>query len=279
MPKALTPFGHWPSPITPQLAAAASRRFGNLQAEANALYWSEGRPQQAGRQTILRADAAGRVHELLPAPYSARSRVHEYGGGEFLVADEILYFSNDSDQQVYVLRPGGTPRRLSNAPDLRFADFALDRSRRRLLAVGERHGGRKGRPSNLLVAIDLASGAVSELASSHDFYASPRLAPDAHQLAYLAWDLPDMPWDSATLYVANLTAEGRLARSRAIAGGDGGAAFQPTWAGSNLYVVLDVSGWGQLYSWDGHKLQRLYGKRGAELARPQWVFGLRSYCL
>jgi dipeptidyl aminopeptidase/acylaminoacyl peptidase len=279
MPKALTPFGHWPSPITPHLAAAASRRFGTLQAEAEAVYWSEGRPQERGRQTILRADAGGRVTELLPAPYSARSRVHEYGGGEFLVADETLYFTNDSDQQVYALRPGETPRRLSNAPDMRFADFELDRARRRLVAVGERHRGSQGRPRNLLVTIDLASGAVSELAATRDFYASPRLSPDAQKLAFLAWDLPDMPWDSAALYVGTVTAAGGLGRARAIAGGEGGAAFQPTWGGSSLYVVLDVSGWGQLYSWDGRKLRRLYGARGAELARPQWVFGMRSYCL
>ena len=45
-------------------------------------------------------------------------------------------------------------------------------------------------------------GQVTELATGRDFYASPRLSPDGKRLAFLAWDLPDMPWDSAALYVA-----------------------------------------------------------------------------
>src|SRR5262245_19989110 len=142
MRKAPTPFGLWPSPITPAMAAAASRRFGTLAADGGALYWSESRPEEGGRQTILRATADGSVHELLPAPFSARSRVHEYGGGEFLVAGETLYFSNDSDQQVYQVndvRLGEAPRRLTNAPATRFADLIVDQRRQRLIGVGERH--------------------------------------------------------------------------------------------------------------------------------------------
>ena len=282
MRKQPTPFGRWPSPITPRLAAAGSRRFGALQAEAGALYWSESRPEENGRQTILRADADGHVRELLPAPFSARSRVHEYGGGEFLVAGETIYFSNDADQQIYAVTGSAAPRRLTNEPRLRFADLSLDASRQRLIGIGEDHG-KAAIAKNLVVAIALAgtAGAVSELASGCDFYASPRLSPDGRQLAFLAWNLPDMPWDSATLYVAKVPAHGRLARPRPIAGGNGAAAFQPEWwaDGERLSFVLDDSGWGQLYAWDGHKIRHLYGARGAELSRPQWLFGTRSYAV
>src|SRR5262245_46253668 len=136
MAKLTTPFGHWPSPVTPRLAAAASRRFGGLQAEGSAVYWSESRPEEGGRQTILQGRADGSVRDLLAAPFSARSRVHEYGGGEFSVVGETIYFTNDGDQQIYAVRPGEAPSQLTNAPNLRFADYSRDDRRRRLIGVG-----------------------------------------------------------------------------------------------------------------------------------------------
>src|SRR5262245_42393964 len=123
--KKTLPFGTWPSPISPELAARGSRRFGSVQAVGNAVYWSESRPEEGGRQTILRAAGSQRVEELLPAPWSARSRVHEYGGGEFLVTDAGVLFVNDKDQQVYLLSGGGPPEKVTNVPDTRFADCML----------------------------------------------------------------------------------------------------------------------------------------------------------
>ena len=223
---------------------------------------------------------------MLPAPFSARSRVHEYGGGEFLVAGETIYFINDKDQQVYRTGSGASPQRITDVPGTRFADLALDASRQRLLAVAEIHPRQKGRrhdlPRNALVSIALSgrAGQISELATGRDFYASPRLSPDGEQLALLAWDLPDMPWDSATLHVATVGADGKLGRLEKVAGGDGSSVFQPEWGpDGHLYFVWDETGWGQLYRWRDNKIVRVHGARGAELARPQWVFGSRSYAL
>src|SRR5262249_7972725 len=194
MRKQPTPFGRWPSPITPRLAAAGSRRFGALQAEAGALYWSESRPEENGRQTILRADADGHVSELLPAPFSARSGVHEYGGGEFLVAGEPIYSSTDPAQQIYAVTGPAAPRPPTNEPRLRFADLSLDASRQRLIGIGEDHG-KAAIAKNLVVAIALAgtAGAGSELASGRDFYSSPRPFPPGRQPAFLPLGLPHIP--------------------------------------------------------------------------------------
>jgi dipeptidyl aminopeptidase/acylaminoacyl peptidase len=279
MPKQRTPFGHWPSPLTARLAAAGSRRFGMLATGPDALYWSQSRPEEGGRQSIFAGSPDGRVRQVLPAPFSARSRVHEYGGGEFLLADDTVFFVNDDDQQIYAVTGRRTPRRLTQMAHTRFADLVLDRRRRRLIGIGERHTGPT--PKNMLIAVELADGAVRELAAAHDFYASPCLAPDGKQLAFLTWDLPDMPWDSATLNVATVAVDGSLGAPKAIAGGAGAAAFQPTWGPGTgwLYFVLDASGWGQLYTWDGIRRRRCLGGRGADLSRPQWVFGMRSYCL
>jgi dipeptidyl aminopeptidase/acylaminoacyl peptidase len=287
--KKMLPYGTWPSPVTPALVARGSKRFGTLQSAGDAVYWTESRPEEGGRQVILRAGPkGGRIEEVLPAPFSARSRVHEYGGGEFLVAGDAVYFVNDRDQQVYAIEKGGAPRRITNAPRTRFADFAHDAGRNRLIAVAEvhpsksGHAGEEAQPRNLLVAIPLSdpSGEVTTLAEGRDFYASPRLSADGRRLAFLAWDLPDMPWDSATLYVAGIREDGRLGRPARLAGGDGSAVFQPELGSDGcLYFVWDKTGWGQLYRWDGNRIARVHGKRGAEFMRPQWVFGARSYAL
>jgi dipeptidyl aminopeptidase/acylaminoacyl peptidase len=286
--KKALPHGTWPSPIGAADAAKASRRFGMVQAVGDVAYWSESRPEEGGRQALLKADASGKVEDLLPAPFSARSRVHEYGGGEFLVVGPTVYFVNDKDQDVYALEAGRSPQRLTNAPATRFADFAHDTVRRRLIAVAEMDeegkAGGHANPKNALAAISLseARGEITELAGGRDFYASPRLSHDGRRLAFLSWDLPDMPWDSAALYLAHVSENGRLGKPRRIAGGGGaeGAVFQPEWSPSGeLYFVCDKTGWGCLYRWSNDRVVRVHGSRGADLFRPQWVFGMRSYAL
>ena len=123
------PFGIWPSPVSAELAARGSRRFGMVQASGEAVYWSEARPEEQGRQVIVRRGPEGRPVDVLPKPYSARSRVHEYGGGEFLVSGATIFFVNDKDQQIYELAPPAAPQRITRAAGMRFADFAHDASR------------------------------------------------------------------------------------------------------------------------------------------------------
>jgi dipeptidyl aminopeptidase/acylaminoacyl peptidase len=291
MAKTCLPFGRWPSPITAAHAARASRRFGGLQADGTAIYWSQSHPEDGGRQVLMRAVPGGSAEQVLGHPFSARSRVHEYGGGEFLVAGGVIYFVNDSDQQIYRLEPGRPPTRLTDAGGTRFADFAHDKTRGRLIAIAETHPAvRSGqgalphssRPRNALVAVTLCGarrGHITELAAGRDFYASPRLSATGRCLAFLAWDLPDMPWDGAALSVAAVGADGALAAPRRIAGGAGGAAFQPEWSGEDLYYVADHSGFGALYRWRDGRSVRIAGARGRDLMRPQWVLGARSYAI
>ena len=154
-------FGHWPSPISAALVAGSALRFGRVQAVGRAVYWSEGRPSERGRAPVMRWTAEDGVTELLPPPYSARSRVHEYGGGEFLVAGGALYFVNDADQDVYAadLSGGAKPviRRVTSIADTRFADFTYDARRNRLIAVGETHG-LTALPQNALWHVPLGEG-------------------------------------------------------------------------------------------------------------------------
>lgn len=285
MEKHAVPFGHWPSLISAASVAGSALRFGRIQAEGPAVYWSESRPAEKGRSPVMRWTAKDGVAELLPAPYSARSRVHEYGGGEFLVAGSALYFVNDADQDLYAadlassLQP--SVRRVTDIPHTRFADLTWDDRRKRLIAVGETHGPAP-LPQNALWTI-AADGGGSEGAGvalqGRDFYASPRIGPDGTRLAFLAWDLPDMPWDAAGLFVAAVSGDGSLAEPVRIAGGAGTACFQPQWSGDGaLYFVWDEGGAGNLYRWTEDGLQQV-SRLDGDLSMPLWSFSAASYAL
>ena len=281
--KIAAPYGLWPSPIAPADLARSARRFGLVQGDGAWVYWTEGRPQEKGRQALMRMRPGARAaEELLPAPWSARSRVHEYGGGEFLAAGDVVYFVNDADQDIYELPPGKLPRRLTNVPDLRFADFALDGARRRLLAIAERHRAGSHMPENLIVAVSLsgpARGTVTDIVTGRDFYASPRLSPDGSRLAFLAWDLPSMPWDEAELLVADLDAEGSPGRLRRIAGGDGAAASHPAFAADgSLTFITDANGTGRLAVLDGGTV-RTFETEVGDYGRPMWTLASKPYAI
>ena len=104
------PYGTWRSPLTANRLAAAGRRMADVTVDGSTVYWGETRPTEAGRITLMRRTADGTITEILAAPMNARSRVHEYGGGAFCVADGTVYFSNFADQRLYRLVPGEAHR-------------------------------------------------------------------------------------------------------------------------------------------------------------------------
>jgi dipeptidyl aminopeptidase/acylaminoacyl peptidase len=279
--KTTAPFGLWPSPIAAVDLTRGARGFGHRHVHDGWLYWTETRPDEKGRQVLMRGRPGGAVEELLAAPFSARSRVHEYGGGEFGVCDGVVYFVNDADQDLWSLVPGGAPQRLTQEAAMRFASPTLDSIRGRLIAVAEIHDakGGHGHPENCLVAIPLDGaerGKPETLVRGRDFYAFAAVSPDGSSLAYLAWDLPDMPWDQAGLYVAPVRADGSIGRARRIAGGDGVAAMQPAWLADGRLVFLhDASDWGNVALWDGRTVRDLTRLK-TDLGMPMWNLGTRS---
>ncbi|MGO9170552.1 MAG: prolyl oligopeptidase family serine peptidase [Rhodomicrobium sp.] len=289
MERKLFAFGHWPSPIPAASVAEGALRFGRVQVFDDAVYWSESRPAEKGRAPVMRWSEEGGVSDILPPPYSARSRVHEYGGGEFLAADGRLFFVNDADQDVYeagltTAAAGTGIRRLTNLPATRFADFAFDSRRKRLIGVGETHSLQDAAlPENALWAIPAGQGAdaaPARLLMGHDFYASPRLSADGSRLAFLAWDLPAMPWDAAQLYAVDIAEDGSPGETAAIAGGNGSACFQPEWGeDGTLYFVWDADGLGSLFAWQDDRSPRKVTHLDADLSMPLWSLNAASFAL
>ncbi|MEO7056400.1 MAG: prolyl oligopeptidase family serine peptidase [Caldimonas sp.] len=279
--KQVAPFGAWPSPFGAELIAAGSVRLGQVKVSGQSIYWSEGRAADGGRNVVVERDAGGRCTDRVPAPFDARTRVHEYGGLAFAAgADGELFFSHDADQRLYRVSRGGTPVPVTAASGRRFADIEIDAGRHRLIAIREDHAGVTDPTSeavNTLVAVDLASGAETVLASGHDFFSSPRLSPDGTRLAWLTWDHPRMPWQGSELWLAELDANGLPVRPRRVAGGERESIFQPEWSPTGeLHFVSDRSGWWNLYRQRAGAVQALH-PMAAEFGQPQWLFGMSMY--
>ncbi|OIP78556.1 MAG: peptidase [Oscillatoriales cyanobacterium CG2_30_44_21] len=282
------PYGSWKSPISSDLIVSSSIRLGAIATDGSDIYWNEGRPTEGGRNVIMRyrnEQDSAQYTEMTPTNLSVRSQVHEYGGGEYLVADGRIYFSNFSDRGIYRQVSDSTPKKLTVTSKLRFADFAWSRDYGKLICICEDHTG-AGEPINTLVAVSTTNGEdIQVLATGADFYASPRLNATGDKLAWISWNHPNMPWDGTELWVADLRESNsgvmELQNSQLIAGGMEESIFQPEWStDGGLYFVSDRNGWWNLYgaNFDASttKITALCPME-AEFGQPQWVFGMTNY--
>ena len=272
------PYGSWKSPITSDLIVSGGIGLDLVGLDEDTVYWTEARPTEAGRVVIVQRALNGATSDVIPPPFNARTRVHEYGGGAVLVAAGVVFFSNFTDQQLYRVRRDAEPQPLTKTPEMRYADAVLDGPRNRLICVREDHTVADREAANTIVSIDLTSGVETVLVSGSDFYSTPRLSSDS-RLCWLAWDHPNMPWDGCVLRVASWNPDGTLGECEQMAGDLSESIFQPQWApDGSLYFVSDRSGWWNLYRWRGGHVESLC-PREAEFGRPQWVFGMSTYAV
>ena len=274
----LAAYGFWKSPLTSDLAAAESVRLGEPALDNGDIYWLEGRPAEKGRSVLVRRGYDGSCADVSPPPFNVRTRVHEYGGGAYAADSGIVFFSNFSDQRIYSVDLDGEIEPLTPARPWRYADFAVDRPRGRLLAVREDHSDPSREPVNTIAAIPLEPGAQqSVLLSGADFYSNPRLSPCGGRLCWLEWRHPNMPWDGTELWTADFAPDGGLVSRRKVAGGPRESIFQPEWSSNgHLFFVSDRNGFWNIYSESSIGIAAAH-EMEAEFGLPQWVFGMRTY--
>ena len=275
------PFGAWPSPLSADAVAEGSVRVGGLALDGENVYWVESRPAEQGRLALLRKRGNGAVEEVVPAPYSVRTRVHEYGGGAFAVDEGLVIFANDADQRLYRIdTTQAAPwqaEALTLPQGLRYADLQIDRRFDRVICVAER-ARKNGEPENFIAGVSLARGEVGMLVRGADFYAFPRVHPAGDRLAFLTWNHPAMPWDASELHLAEIGADGALAPARKVAGGSDESIFQPAWSPAGvLHFTSDRSGFSNLYRVSSDGQVACLCAAEAEFATPLWVFGLSTY--
>jgi dipeptidyl aminopeptidase/acylaminoacyl peptidase len=274
----VAPYGAWKSPVTSDMIVSSTVRLVEAALDGGDVYWIESRPLEGGRYVIVRRSPAGELTDLNPAPFDARTRVHEYGGGALLVVDGVLHYSHFADNRLYRQEPGGEPRPITPEGEFRYADMVLDGRQDRLLCVREDHTDPGREAINTLVSLDLgANDGGRALVSGGDFYAAPRLSPDGTRLAWLTWNHPNMPWDGTELWIAQVAADGSLRDAELVVGGRGESVLQPEWSPDGvLHFISDRTGWWNLYRWHQGHVEPLV-EMEAEFGRPQWRFGMSQY--
>ena len=284
----IAPYGAWESPIATDMLTAGALRFDELDVDGDDLYWVESRPDEQGRYAAMRYSPDGEISEVTTPEHSARTLVHEYGGGSLAVSGGIGYYSNFTDQRLYRRPVDGSAPPTTLTPNLpiRYADAMVDDARGRLICVAEDHRREGLEPENYLASIpsDGSGADVDDIIRLHegfDFCSSPRLSPDGRRLAWICWNHPNMPWDATELWLAEVATNGLLLAPRRISGNANGdvSIIEPQWGpDGTLYCISDASGWWNIKRWDGNQLVPVLSME-AEFGQPQWEFSMSTYAV
>lgn len=270
-------FGLFDSPISPRGLAEDKRLDAVRYDSSGALVWLEGRSGKG--VLVVQADPADAPRDLT-AENDVRAEVG-YGGGDFAASHGVAYYVVHKTGRIFrqplagglarpITPPFGQASSPEVSPDGRFVAYV-------------HHDGSEDR-----IAVVDAEGKLwpQILASGDDFYMQPRFSPDGKQLAWVAWDHPNMPWDGATLWLAPVEYDAgglpRLGTPQVIAGGSDIAIFQPEFMpdGKQLLYVSDESGWGRIAARDLASGQtRWLTNDEEEFATPPWIQDQRTYAI
>ena len=288
-----SPYGSWPSPITAKFITGSSVGLGSLKVDGSGLYWLESRPQEGGRNVVVRyapddlqASERGGV-DVTPKDNNVRTRVHEYGGGAFqLHKGGGILFSDFKTQRLHLALGDGEATVVTDkAPDgqYRYADYDVSEDGGSVVCVREDHGSDgKAKPVdvvNEVVTINLATGAETVLATGRDFYAAPKLSPDGSKVAYIAWDHPNMPWDATELRITDQK-EASTDTHQLVCGDGDSSVLQPAWHPSGaLFYLTDEQGFYALQRFEGGASTTVLSVADADLggSAPGWAFGQQGY--
>lgn len=282
MTRTIAPYGTWPSPIAPSMLTAGVVKLLDVWVDLadERTVWHEARPAEAGRQPLVTIDADGTRRDLVPAPFSARSAVHEYGGGAAWVEDGVAWFVNWDDQRIWRLPIDGSAEPVALTPEpshprtVRFADLRRSPDGAWLVAVRERHS--PGDPHDVTNdVVLLRAHEPSEprvVFDDADFVMSPRFTA-TDEIRFVAWDHPNMPWNDTRLVGCTFDAyTGAVGAATPLV--VGGSCMQPV----GDTVIHDRSGWWNLWRITADEAMPLWPS-DAEIGGPAWIFGLRDHAV
>lgn len=285
------PYGTWTTPITTDLILSSSIGLDVVASTTAGVFWLEGRPAEKGRSAIVFKAHDGVAQDVIPAPFNARSRVQEYGGGALYCESTRVVFSDFGTNALYLVERSAdgwsAPVQISpESKTYRFADISAHPVHPHLfLSVLEDHT--KPAPADVvttLVLLDSRSKSFTTLAQGNDFYSSPRFSCKGDMVAYVTHNHPEMPWTKSSLVAASVEvgATGTILvhTSTVIASGNESVS-QPRWEsdGDRLVFLSDRTGYSELFVWDGKGEAQLVleAATGSDVGSPDWFLGASTH--
>lgn len=265
--------GFWDSPITPEILATAGSRLAFVQSFHDDVFWDETRPQEGGRNVVV----SNKRGDILPAPWSAKTRVHEMGGLSWLVTtwngEPGLMFCEASDQRLNWKTDGGSPRAITpESPEgvsWRYCDMLIRNDEVWCVRETDKHG----ETTRAIIAI-APNGDIRILDDQSHFYAHLALSPDQNSLAWVTWEHPQMPWDGTELRVAPIADKGTLGDVVVLAGGLEESVNSPAWdSNSSLYYISEASNWWNLWHVTLDGAREHVVQEESEWSLPLWIVG------
>ncbi|MGM0953064.1 MAG: prolyl oligopeptidase family serine peptidase [Pseudomonadota bacterium] len=224
------------NPISATEACEGFRQCAELQVCGQSVFWLASEPSE-NIVCLWQSDAGG-TRRLDTGPGSIRSQLNGYGGGAYAVLPEFICWVA-GDQKIWILnRRTGTRSVLIDEPGAVWGGLVADAFRHRWLAVRENGG------CQSLIAVE-PTGRMQTLHQGQDFYSAPAVSEDGREIAWVSWQLPDMPWVRTRLWTARFDDNGKLVDARAMAPPVEGSVQQPRYVGSQLWVMSDHQGWWQ----------------------------------
>lgn len=267
-------YGLFSSPITP-LSMARGLSFAEIALSPRGyLLWLENR---SDRGVIVVQPLNGEGRRDLSADFAVRAKVG-YGGGDFAVWQEWVYFVEATQGRIYrqsllggkaePLTPAfGRAAAPTPSPDGRWLAYVHTYEDRDVIAVVDTEA--KKWPQVLI--------------EGEDFYMQPAWHPQGHHLAWIAWSHPNMPWDGTWLRLARVEenyGQFRCVSVETIAGDEKTSVFQPVFSPDGRYLayVAESDDWWQLWLYDLQTgAYRQLTHAPAEHALPAWIQGLRTF--
>ena len=271
--KQIHPYGRWPSEITPEIFANLLKISEPAWGENGSLFWRERSSSET--KILMISPQTGEIR-----PISGDLNVGGellYGGGAYTSSGDSLIVVDKNSHQLQKIHPDQSKinplttslvRAASPAisPDGKFVTFVHSDDELDSITILDLSGMEPAHP----------------LVSGSDFFNYPRWHPSSNRIAWISWDHPHMPWDSSSLWLADLdfSAGPAVVSKTLVAGGEGISVLQPEFSPDGRYLayISDQDGWWHIYQHDlnngeHHQLTSVNAEHGL----PPWLQNQQSY--